>query len=91
MRGQSLGVYKQAQHLLGKDRIRRLDPKVPDKLYALDKITADELIAKAAHESRIFSPTFAAEFQPHSARPYSPLYGSALEVYTREQLPQDSA
>jgi patatin-like phospholipase/acyl hydrolase len=74
MRGQSLGAYKQALHLLGGDRVRRLEPRVPDNLYKLDKLSTDQLIAKAAHESRIFGPTFSKEFQPHVARDYAPIY-----------------
>jgi len=74
MRGQSLGAYKQALHLLGRDRVRRLDPRVPDNLYKLDKLSTDQLIAKAAHESRIFGPIFSTEFQSHVARDYAPIY-----------------
>ena len=32
LRGQNRGAHAQAQHLLGKDRVIRLDPRVPDKL-----------------------------------------------------------
>lgn len=74
MRGQSLGAHKQAVHLLGEDRVRRLDPKVPDGMLALDRMTADELLAMAAHESRNFSPTFEKVFKPHRAARFEPLY-----------------
>lgn len=74
MRGQSLGVQKQAVHLLGRDRVKRLDPRVPDSLFALDSVSADALVAKAAHESRIFMPTFKREFRPHRAAAYSPIF-----------------
>jgi uncharacterized protein len=74
MRGQSLGVTKQAQHLLGEGKVERLDPKVPDSLFALDRLTVDELLAKAAHESRIFSPMFDKKFRRHTATPYKPYY-----------------
>jgi hypothetical protein len=33
-----------------------------------------QVIAKAAHESRIFGPTFSKEFQSHVARDYAPIY-----------------
>ncbi len=74
LRGQNRGAHAQAQHLLGKDRVIRLDPRVPDKLFALDKLTETELLAKAAHESRKLTPTFAEHFRPHIAPEYKPLY-----------------
>lgn len=58
MRGQSIGAFTQAQHLLGKDKVVRMDPKVPNGLFELDKLSEKELLAKAAHESRICSPQF---------------------------------
>lgn len=74
MRGQSLGVTKQAQHLLGEGKVERLDPKVPDGLFALDNASVDDLLAKAAHESRVFAPNFEKKFKPHIAAPYTPCY-----------------
>lgn len=74
MRGQSLGVHKQALHLLGEEKVKRLDPKVPETLFALDRLTTAELLSKAAHESRIFGPTFEKVFKPHIASEYKPLY-----------------
>lgn len=74
MRGQSIGAYTQAQHLVGKDHIERLDPKVPDGLFALDKLSTEALLGKAAHESRHFCPRFKELFQGHVASEYSPIY-----------------
>jgi len=74
MRGQSLGVQKQALHLLGDEKVRRLDPKVPKDLFSLDSLTVDELLSKAAHESRTFSPIFEKVFQSHQSLIYKPLY-----------------
>lgn len=74
LRGQSRSAYTQALHLLGKDGVTRLDPKVPDALFALDKLCEKELLAKAAHESRILTPAFAELFLPHIAPEYKPLY-----------------
>ncbi|MCH8146684.1 MAG: patatin-like phospholipase family protein [Planctomycetes bacterium] len=84
MRGQSLGVQKQAQLLLGKNAVHRLDPRAPDGTFLLDRITSDELIAKAAHESRRFSPLFASEFQSHRASIYEPLYQREMEHVSHE-------
>lgn len=67
LRGQSIGAYTQAQHLLGADKILRLDPKVPDGLFDLDQLSEEELFAKAAHESRRFSPLFKESFGGHIA------------------------
>ena len=75
MRGQSLGVHKQTVHLLGAERVCRIDPKVPAGLFSLDRLNADELIAKAAHESRVLAPSFKARFLSHVAPPYRPLVG----------------
>lgn len=75
MRGQSIGVHNQAKFLLGADHIERLDPKVAADEFSLDGIhKADDLIAKAAHHSRVFMPTFKAHFSGHIAPAYAPLH-----------------
>jgi patatin-like phospholipase/acyl hydrolase len=74
MTSQSRGALTQAQHLLGKDHIFRLDPKVPDGLFALDKLSEKELLAKAAHESRHFTPEFQENFLEHKAEAFIPCY-----------------
>lgn len=74
LRGQSRGAYTQAQHLLGKDRVIRLDPKVPDGLFALDRLSEKELLSKAAHESRHFSPIFREVFMDHKAQEFKPFH-----------------
>lgn len=81
MRGQSLGVHKQALHLLGKDKVVRLDPKVPEGLFALDKAKhKKELMAKAAHESRILIPQLEKQFLAHTAPEYVPHHPKNKEV-----------
>jgi uncharacterized protein len=75
MRGQSIGVNNQVTFLLGKDRVERLDPRVPPGELSLDAVhKSDDLIAKARHHSRIFTPTFEAKFLPHIALEYKPIY-----------------
>lgn len=75
MRGQSIGVNNQVTWLLGKDHIERLDPKVAADEFSLDGIhKADDLIAKGAHHSRIFMPTFKERFMSHQATPFDPMY-----------------
>lgn len=74
MRGQSVGTNNIVKLMLGNDRVHRLDPKVPEGLFALDKCTRDQHMALASRESLHFSPVFNAVFKPHQARPYTPLY-----------------
>jgi len=74
MRGQSIGAVTQAQHLLGIDHVLRLDPKVPDKMFALDKLSARELLSKASHESRHLSPQFTKMFTSHNAPRFEPCH-----------------
>lgn len=74
MRGQSLGIHKQALHLLGEDKVIRIDPRVPEGFFALDRLTTDELLSKASHESRTLSPRFERMFLSHKASRYEPLY-----------------
>jgi hypothetical protein len=70
--GQSAGAFAQVQHLVGPSNAHRLNPIAPDELAALDKCDADGLIAKAAHHSRMFCPTFEGAFGTHTPAPYSP-------------------
>lgn len=75
MRGQSIAAHNQATFLLGQERIERLNPKVASDEFSLDGIQkAQDLIGKAAHHSRIFTPTFQQKFLAHKASPYMPLY-----------------
>jgi uncharacterized protein len=75
MRCQSMGVHKQALHLLGDERVMRVDPKVPSGLFALDRAaSAKDLMAKAAHESRILMPEIAKRFLTHKAPLYEPYH-----------------
>jgi uncharacterized protein len=67
LQGQSIGAFTQAQHLLGVDNVLRLNPKVPDGLFALDKMSAEELLAKAAHESRILTSKYEEKFMDYTS------------------------
>jgi uncharacterized protein len=74
MRAQSESATKQALHFLGNEHVLRLNPMVPTGLLVLDRVDADELIGRAAHESRVASPTFARCFGDHLAPVYAPHY-----------------
>lgn len=75
LNGQSTGAFTQVQHLIGVDNARRLNPPAPDELAALDACDAHDLIAKAAHHSRIFCPEYEAVFGSHVPHPYVPFHG----------------
>ena len=74
MKAQSIGAFTQALHLLGENKVYRIDPKVPDRLFALDKLREEELLGKAAHESRRHSPKFKQIFMGHTAPEYEPIH-----------------
>ena len=74
MRGQSIGAYTQALHLLGSDNILRIDPPVPDGFFKLDKLSEPELLSKAAHVSRHKTPIFEKNFTSHKAPKFDPIY-----------------
>ena len=74
MRGQSIGANTQALHLIGKEDLLRLDPKVPDGLFALDRMKEEELLSKAAHESRPIAPLFKQGFTRHIAEKFKPFH-----------------
>jgi patatin-like phospholipase/acyl hydrolase len=75
MRAQSIGVNNQVRFLVGEEHLLRVNPKVPQEDMTLDKPqNAEELIARAAHESRVLMPTIAQKFCGHKAAPYEPLH-----------------
>ncbi|MCU1701597.1 MAG: patatin [Mycobacterium sp.] len=74
MRAQSENATNQVRHFLGKDRVLRLDPKVPTGALNLDKVDARELIGRAGSESRHASPAFTRCFVDHTAPVYTPWY-----------------
>jgi patatin-like phospholipase/acyl hydrolase len=63
--GQSAGAFAEVQHLIGPDKAKRLNPQAPDERALLDRCDARDLIAKAAHHSRIFCPIFEETFGSH--------------------------
>ncbi|NUP99091.1 MAG: patatin-like phospholipase family protein [Armatimonadetes bacterium] len=74
LRGQSIGAFNQAKSLLPDGNAVRFDPPVATGLFQLDSLSMPDLLAKAAHESRIFVPKFMDVFADHQAAPYQPLY-----------------
>jgi uncharacterized protein len=79
MRGQSIGVNGQVEHLIGKDRFFRIDPVVPNGLHGLDKLTLDELLADAEDAALEFGPTFSNQFMAHKAAEFRPTHASSIK------------
>jgi patatin-like phospholipase/acyl hydrolase len=73
MAGQGQGAFTASEHLLGRGNAFRLNPPAPESLVKLDAANSRDLLAAAAHHSRNFCPTFAAEFASHKRGPYIPL------------------
>lgn len=74
MRAQSTSITNQVRHLITAERLLRLNPMVPTGAVALDKVDTEDLIGRAAHESRAASPSFARCFADHRAAEYVPYY-----------------
>jgi patatin-like phospholipase/acyl hydrolase len=73
LRGQTIAARNQAKFLVGDQNYYRLDPVVPASEFCLDGIDrTEDLIAKAAHHSRVFAPTFSARFARHTAEAFVP-------------------
>ncbi len=75
LRGQSIAAHNQARLLIGKENIERVSPKVASGEFSLAGVhKVEDLLARAAHDSRAFSPMFEQTFRAHTARPFSPLF-----------------
>jgi len=72
LRAQSMGAFHSVQHLVGKDRVARIDPRVPAGLFRLDKIDRDRVRGLAEGVSRIETRTVQ-PFLEHRAAPYLPV------------------
>lgn len=80
MKAQSFSANTQAVHLLGKDKVYRLDSVVPNGLFGMDKLNERQMLSWAATTSRDFSPQFKTHFQPHLAGEYTPLQPRKVEA-----------
>lgn len=80
LRGQVHGALTQAIHAIGHQNVMRVDPKVPKGLFKLDKLTAREHLAKAAHWSRQIAPEFKQCFMSHRAPMFDPRHNNSSEV-----------
>lgn len=74
MHSQSISIYNTVSHILGANKVIRVDPVVPEDLFKLDTIDKDELLAKAAFYSRKIIPEIKQNFLTHIAQSYKPLH-----------------
>ena len=74
LRAQAHGALTQAMHAIGKDKVLRIDPKVPQGLFKMDKLSTSEHLAKAAYWSRQFAPEFERHFMSHHAPTFEPVH-----------------
>lgn len=74
MGSQSVAATGQATLLLGEDNLLRINAKVPDGVFSLDRLTADKLIAAASHQSLHTAPDVQRRFLSHTAPPFVPCH-----------------
>jgi len=72
LRGQSLAAHGMAQHLLAKDHYLRVNPHVPNKVLAMDRVDTAELMGQARSVSRQITHDFHQMFSGHRAEPFTP-------------------
>jgi len=74
MCSQSVAATAQATLLLGDHKLLRINTKVPDGVFSLDKLTADKLIASASHQSLHTGPEVQRCFLCHVAPQFVPCH-----------------
>lgn len=79
MRGQSFGALGIAQHLIGHENVKRIDPEVPPGKYCLDNAeTVGDLCGIGASEARHHSPMLMQEFFDEPAPEFTPCYSTRV-------------
>lgn len=73
LRAQSVGAHAQTVHILGDENVCRVEPRVADGLFDLDKLNLEDLMSRAASESRSISPVFGRMFKEHIAPNFNPI------------------
>jgi patatin-like phospholipase/acyl hydrolase len=75
LRGQSAAAAKHVRFLVGTEDLLRIDSSVPAGFLTLDSFKrSPDLVAKAAHHSRIHMPNIEAKFMQHKAPEFIPIY-----------------
>ncbi|OOZ38958.1 CBASS cGAMP-activated phospholipase [Solemya elarraichensis gill symbiont] len=80
MAGQNAGAKKQAQLMVGKENLVRINPVTPKGLYQLDAYTPKELLGKAAMASKHKMPIIRKTFLDHKAPPFVPANPLSPEI-----------
>jgi predicted acylesterase/phospholipase RssA len=78
LRAQSFGTFHAAEHLVGPDHVHRIDAKVPDRMFRLDRLDARAIRGLAEDVSRRHSPAVS-RFVSHRPAPYTPLEDGAAD------------
>ena len=73
LRGQAIGSFHAAEHLIGADNITRIDSPVPTGLFELDRISEARIRGLAEDVARTASPAVEG-FTHQKAAPYTPSY-----------------
>tara|TARA_R100000935_G_scaffold52823_1_gene80252 strand:- start:8 stop:682 length:675 start_codon:yes stop_codon:yes gene_type:complete len=82
LRAPALGALHAAEHLIGRDNVQRVDPVVPDGIFALDKIDGPRLRGLAEDVARRESERLRPFFE-HTRGPYEPLRALESDVEHR--------
>jgi uncharacterized protein len=76
LRAQPFGTFHAAEHLVGADHVHRIDARVPDRMFRLDRLDARAIRGLAEDVSRRHSPAVST-FVSHSPAPYTPFEDGA--------------
>lgn len=72
LRGQNVGAENAAKLMVGTESMLRINPTVPARVLALDRVDPDQLRGRAEYVSRHICPAFNEQFVPHKAAPWAP-------------------
>lgn len=72
LRGQNVGAENAAKLMLGAERMLRINPSVPARVLALDRVDPGQLRGRAEYVSRHICPAFKEQFVPHQTAPWAP-------------------
>jgi hypothetical protein len=73
LRAPAVGTFHTAEHLIGPDRVTRIDPAVPAGVFGLDRIDAERIRGLAEDVARRFAPAVT-PFTMHNPAPYTPCH-----------------
>lgn len=74
MCSQSVAATAQATLMLGEERLLRINAKVPEGVFSMDRLTPDKLIAAASHQSLHTASEVHRRFLCHTAAGFVPCH-----------------